>query len=163
MMLGVVFVSRDCGEGVLFLTFQPFHLLIQKHGERIFITRMMTATMTVRAQRNGIARPIRTFMRQMLNVVNLKKRRAVLFKRCGLITAFTDAIGILSNPGYDFRVADVSDAANGVLSFMGARSLTVLVCSSIGNPVEGLRDVNELDKSWLEDKLLMIWRIRLVI
>ena len=97
---------------------QPFHLVIQIQSERVFIARMVTAAMTIWTQCNGIACPIRPFVRQMLNVVNLKKRRAVLFKRCRLITAFADTFGILPNPGSDFRIANVSDAVGrGLLGF----------------------------------------------
>ncbi len=54
----------------------------------------------------------------MFNVVNLKKRRAVLFKRSRLITAFADALGILPNPGSDLRITNVSDATGrGSLGF----------------------------------------------
>ncbi|VVO81487.1 hypothetical protein PS843_01809 [Pseudomonas fluorescens] len=63
--------------------------------------------MTVRAQRYSIARTVRTFLGQMLNVVNLKKRTARLFKRSWVATAFAFTFSLLANPRSHFRIANI--------------------------------------------------------
>jgi len=87
--------------------YQSCHFLKKPSFEFIPVARVMTATMTVRAQRHSIARPIRTFLRQMLNVMNLKKRLSILFKRSRFTTAFALTISLLADPRSHFRIASV--------------------------------------------------------
>ncbi|MNG02791.1 hypothetical protein D3C84_858350 [compost metagenome] len=68
--------------------------------------------MTVWAQRYRIGNAVRAFLRQMLYMMNFKKRQTINFERCDLTTAFTDTFRQVSHPCPDLRVTDVGRCGN---------------------------------------------------
>jgi len=95
----------------------------------------MAALMAVGAKRHSIGDAVRTFLGQMLNVVNFKIRQAVLLKWRRLVAAFTDAVGFISHPSPYLRITHIS-CAGGWCSFRvqnalwGCFNLLLLKCGS---------------------------------
>src|SRR5437868_2066829 len=70
----------------------------------------MATTMTIRAQRYGVADLIRAFFGERLNVVDFQIRQIKFLEWSRLIAAFAMPFGFISNPGSNFGITHINCA-----------------------------------------------------